>query len=178
MTASNGVSAEVIARIGELVDRTSQIADPAARETAVDLLQAVMALHAGALGRILEIVAASAGPAVIEALAADELLSSVLVLHGLHPDDMETRLRRALDRLRRYFDVRGGEISLVSLEEGRVHLRVHSARPGAGAAARQVIEDTIYEAAPDLDSLVIEGLEERRESGFVPLADLLAAQKA
>ena len=179
LTDSNGARGESIARIGELVGKTEAIADPAARAVAVELLQAVMELHAEAFephaGNRLS--HHSNGEA-LAAISADELLSSVLVLHGLHPDDTETRLRRAVEKLRQFFDVRGGGISVVSLDAARVHLRFSGSRPGAGTAARQIIEDTIYEAAPEIESLVIDGVEERREPGFVPLTDLISLQKA
>jgi hypothetical protein len=173
MTASDDTRARTIARIGELVSKTETIADPAARHAAVDLTQAVMELHAAALSRAMEIVAASGGDRTLDALAADDLVATVLVLHGLHPDDTETRLRRAFDKLRAFFDVRGAGLSLISVDSTGVHVRFQGARPGDGTAARQVIEDTFYEAAPEIERLTIDGLEERRENGFVPLTDLL-----
>ena len=177
MIDNDSTSKQAVARIDELVRKVEALPDPFAREAVIELLQAVMELHSEALGRTLEIVSAAGdGASAIEALSADDLVASVLVLHGLHPDDVETRVRRAIDKLRLFFDSRGAGIDLVTLEPDAVRVRFTGARPGAGAAAKQVIEDAIYEAAPEIESLVIEGIEEQRASGFVPLSDLAAAQ--
>ena len=162
------------ARIDELVRTTESLADPFARALAIDLVQAVMGLHATALSRILEIVSAGG---TLEAMAADDFVSSVLVLHGLHPDNLGTRVDRAIEKLRRFFDPRGAGITLLQADSELVRVRFTGARPGSGAAAKQVIEDVIYEAAPEIAALVIEGVDEQRESGFVPLTDLVPAQQ-
>jgi len=176
--ADGGSPKESIARIEELVRRIESLPDPSARRAAVDLVQAVMGLHEAALARMLEVVAAAGnGAATMEAMAADDLISSVLCLHGVHPDDVETRLRRAIDKLHRYFDSRGAGIVLLEFNPELVRVRYTGTRAGSGAAAKQVIEETIYEAAPEIVNLVIEGTEER-DPGFVPLANLMASQPA
>jgi hypothetical protein len=165
-----------VAEIDELVRKVQQLPDPA-RTISVDLVQAVMNLHAAALERMLEVVAATA-PATIEALAADELVSRVLVLHGLHPDDFTARLERALDRLQRHFDSRGARVEVLEAAPEVIRVRFTGNRPGAGAAARKLIEDVIYEATPEVGSLIVEGVEEEQPEGFVPLASLLATSQA
>jgi hypothetical protein len=173
MSTAESPSRESIARIDELVRRTESLPDPAARAVAVELVQAVMEFHAAALSRMLEI----AGSETAHALASDDLISSVLALHDLHPDDFETRVRRAIGKLELHFDSRGAGIRLIELSPDAVRVRFTGSRPGSGPAAKQLIEDVIYESAPDIRSLVIEGVEERRDSGFVPLSDLVAAQR-
>lgn len=162
-----------IGKIEELVGRVELLPDGYARDAAVELVQAVMALHRDVLERMMEIVAGGAG---LRALASDELVSSVLAMHGLHPDDLETRVHRAIEKLQFYFDSRGAGVKLLELEGETVRLRYTSARPGAGSAAKQIIEETIYQAAPEIADVLVEGVEERHESGFVPLADLVATQ--
>jgi len=177
MTSPEEVSPkQFIGRIEELVRRVESLPDPSARDAAVDLVQGVMGLHAAALERVLEIVAAQ-GREAVAALADDDLISSVLCLHGLHPDDLPTRVRRAMDKLHRYFDSRGSGIVLLELNAESVRVRFTGTRPGSGPAAKQIIEETIYEAAPEIGTLIIEGVEER-DPGFVPLADLVATQRA
>lgn len=161
-----------IAKIDELVRRLESVRDPAARAAGTELVQAVLELHAAALGRALEILS----PEDIAGLAADDLVSSILALHGLHPDDMDTRIQRAIDKLQRHFDSRGAGISLSAIDGGVVRVRFAGSRRGSGAAAKQVIEDVIYEAAPEIAGLVIDGVEQPRAPGFVPLSDLVAAQ--
>lgn len=162
-----------IGKIEELVRRVELLPDAFARDAAIDLVQAVMGLHRDALDRMMEIVAAGGN---LTALASDDLVSSVLAMHGLHPDDLETRLQRAIEKLQFYFDSRGAGVKLLELDGETVRLRYTSARPGAGSAAKQTIEEAIYQAAPEIENVLIEGVEERHESGFVPLADLVATQ--
>jgi hypothetical protein len=149
-------------QIDELVRRVEALPDRAA----IELVQALMALHADAIARMLEMAGANA----VAAMAEDELVSSVLALHGLHPDNFETRVHRAIEKLQRF------GVVLLNVGAASVHVRVTAARPGSGAAAKRVIEDVLYEAAPEIEELVIEGVEQERAAGFVPLSDLVAAQ--
>ena len=175
--AQSASDRESIAHIDELVRRIEALPDPFARALAVDLVQAVMTLHASALRRILQILGSTSNEGlVLEAMTGDDLVSSVLALHQLHPDDCNTRVRRAVDRLRRFFDSRGVAITLLELSSELVRVRLTAQRPGAGSAAKQIIEDAISEAAPEIGMLLIEGIEEKRDPGFIPLSDLIAAQ--
>jgi len=175
--AQSSVSKDSIARIDALVAEVQALADPAARAPAVELVQAVMTLHATALARMLEIVASSA-PETVEALGGDEVVSRMLVLHGLHPEDFDTRLARAVEKLERHFDSRGAGIAVLEAGRDVVRVRFTGNRPGAGPAARRAIEDAIYEAAPEVGAVIVEGAGEEHEPGFVPLASLLTAQQA
>lgn len=178
MTPADGsLSKRPTARIDELVARVQGLPDPHARDLAVEMVQAVLSLHAAALERMLEIVAKSSA-GTLEAMGADDLVSPVLVLHGLHPDDFDTRLARALDYLQRYFDSRGAGIEVLEAGAERVRVRFTGKRPGAGAAARQTIEDAIFEAAPEIGELIVEGADGEHEAAFVPLESLLARQPA
>lgn len=176
MTTANGNGAkESFAHIDELVRRVELLPDPFARDAALELVQAVMGLHRSAIERILETV--NAGGAM-EALASDQLVSSVLAMHDLHPDDLETRIGRALEKLQFHFDSRGAGITLLKADAETVRVRYTAARAGAGEAARRLIEEAIAEAAPEVANVVIEGVEEGHQNGFVPLADLVATQRA
>ena len=166
-----------ISQLDELFDKLDALPDRAARALAVDLVQVVMNLHADALERALDIITASA-PEVVAELGADELVSRVLVLHAIHPDDFEKRFARAIDKLERFFDSRGAGIQVLEAAPELIRLRFNGSRPGSGPAARKTIEDAIYEAAPEVGELIVEGIEVQQEPGFVPLASLLAAQQA
>ncbi len=165
-----------ISQIDELILKVNALPDPAARAVAVELVQAVMRLHATALQQVLDLVSVSA-PEVVGRLAADETVSRVLVLHGIHPDNFDQRFARALDRLQHYFDSRGAHIEVLDASAELVRVRFQG-RPGSGAAARKVIEDAVYEAAPEVGELIVEGTEVEHEPGFVPLESLLATQPA
>ena len=168
-------SQEWIDKIEGLVRRAESLPDPDARSAAVDLLQAVLDFHRAALDRVLEIAADSGSPgeAILEQLTADELTSSLLLLHDLHPDDLETRVNRAVDKLQDMFVSLGARLSLVAIENETVRLEFESTRTWSGTPVRASIENTIFQAAPEIENVMIEGLKEAPAANFVPLSDLL-----
>ena len=167
-----------IQRIGELVQQIESIADPALRATAKNLVQSLMDLHGAAFEKTLEVVADSGeqGMTIIDRLGRDSLVSSVLILYGLHPEDLQTRVIKAVDRIRPTLRKQGCELELVSIGDGHIRLRVETGSHTCGSTAKTVqatLEGAMYDAAPDLTSLSIEGLEEKPASGFVALGKLM-----
>lgn len=76
------------------------------------------------------------------------------------------------------FHKMGAEAKLVSVNGGDVRVRVLVENHSCGSTGRSVqatVEEAIYEAAPDLTSLVVEGLEEPTESGFISVEKLLGS---
>ena len=153
--------------IEELLRKIESASDPHVRSTAQELVQVVMELHGAGLERILDILQAGGeeGRSAIESLSRDDLVSSLLVLYGLHPRSMEDRLTHALDKLRPSLKKRGGEVELLQVIEGSVKLRLRA--NGQAASLKEMVEGAVYQAAPDITGLVIEGPDERQ--GFVPL---------
>jgi Fe-S cluster biogenesis protein NfuA len=167
-----------VQKIGGLVQDLETIADPASRAAAKDLVQLLMDLHGAGLERMLEIVFQSGEPGarIIEDLGQDPLVGSLLVLYGIHPDDLHTRVERKLKQIVSKLHKMGAEASLVSVQDGhvRVQATVHGHSCGSTAGnVRTLIEEAIYEAAPDLSSVAVEGLEEPSSSGFVGLEKLM-----
>jgi len=169
---------ERVQRIGGLVQEIEAIADPALRATTKELVQSLMDMHGAVLERALEIVSAAGDPgmSLIEQLGRDPMVSSVLVLYGLHPEDIETRVVKAVDRVRSQLRKQGCGIELISVADGAIRLRVETSSHTCGSTAKTLyatLEGAMYDAAPDLASLVIEGLEEKPASGFVALGKLM-----
>jgi Fe-S cluster biogenesis protein NfuA len=169
---------EDMQRIGELVQQIESIADPAVRASTKQLVQSIMDLHGNALEKALETVAQAGEPGmqIIDHLGHDPLVSSVLILYGLHPDDIQTRVVRAVDKIRPQLRKQSCEVEIVDVSDGVVRLRVEIASHTCGSTARTLqtsLEGAIYDAAPDLTSLVIEGFEEKPASGFVALDKLM-----
>jgi len=170
---------ESVARIDGLVQHLDSTADPASRVAAKELVQSLMDLHGGAIERILEIVskAGESGAGIIKSLGRDELVSSLLILYELHPDDFETRVRRGLEKVRRAVSSRGATLELLAVEGGTVHVRVNtSGGHSCGSTARDIesaIREALLETAPDAVDVLIEGAQdESGASGFVPLTSL------
>ena len=170
-------------KIGQLVRDLETVADPAARAATKELVQLLMDMHGAGLERVMEIAFQSGEPGarLIDDFGQDPLVSSLLVLYGLHPDDLQTRVERKLKQIDSKLHKMGAEASLVSLQDGHVHLKAHVNGHSCGSTARSVqtiLEEAIYEAAPDLSSLKVEGLEEPAASGFVALDKLTASPVA
>jgi Fe-S cluster biogenesis protein NfuA len=169
---------EDMQRIGGLVQEIESIADPAVRAATRDLVQSLMDLHGAALEKALEIVAETGEPGltIIDRLGRDSLVSSVLILYGLHPEDLETRVVKAVDKVRPQMRKQGCEVELLGVNDGAITLRVETGSHTCGSTGKTLqatLEGAMYDAAPDLISLVIEGFEEKPASGFVALDQLL-----
>ncbi len=153
-------------RIETLVQKVQNLTDSSARDAALELVQAVMELHATGLERMLEIIAdAEGGESVLDTIGNDVAAGSLLLVHDLHPVDLEGRVRRALDRPE--FSARGAEVELLSVRDGMVRVRVKG-----GASLRSAVEQVLMEAAPDAAAVNVEG---GGSESFVPLAQLLAS---
>ncbi len=173
-------SQEWIDKIEELVRQAESLPDSKARAVAVDLVQAVVDFHAAGLNRVMEIIADSGGTtaAVIDRIAADDLTSSMLLLHDLHPDDLETRIKRAVCKLQEMFASLGAKLSLVAIEDGTVRLDFDSARTWSGTPVKASVENAIVQAAPEISRVIIEGLKETPPANFVPVSELFAGSRA
>jgi len=145
-------------KIEDLVLRIGSIADSESREAAQQLMEAVLELQGSALERVMEIASADS-PGIVRRLAADDLVSALLILHGLHPDDLETRVRRALGKWH-------GSAELMGEFEGVVRVRLS----GGGCGVKEAVEAALREAAPDAAEIVV--TESFGTSGFVPISAL------
>jgi Fe-S cluster biogenesis protein NfuA len=144
---------ERVATVEALLDQAEALPDSAARELCTELVASLLDTHGDALERLVQQVRDPA------ALARDELVSHLLLVHGLHPTPVEARVRGALDEVRPYLESHGGNVELVSVEDGKVGLRLEgscSGCPSSAVTLRHGIEEAIYKAAPDVERVVAE----------------------
>lgn len=170
-----------IQRIGEVVEQLESAADPNARAMAKELLESLMALHGAALERILELASevGEAGETIIAKCGRDELVSSVLLLYGLHPVDLHSRVTRALEKLRPYLESHAANAELASEgADGIVRIRLHLKSNGCGSAAlKSTVEAALQDAAPDAAAIIVEETGAALTgSGFVSVAQLEGGQ--
>jgi hypothetical protein len=147
-------------RIDEARERLEELHDGEAKVQAKLLLEAVMDLHGLALARALTLAQSGlAGDALTQRLAEDDYVATVLLLHGLHPEEPETRLKKKLSSMRPHWGVRGFRVELVAVERGAAKAKVHwngaAAKAERGALLRE-IENVLTDAAPDLDLIALE----------------------
>jgi hypothetical protein len=159
------VDEERMRRIEGLVRRLEQIADSESREIAEQLMQAVLDLHGVGLEKMMDLVLESgtSGEAIIRRFANDGLVSSLLVLHGLHPDDLETRVRQVLSKV-------PGHAELVSVLDGVVHVRLSAGGCGSGESDEESVKAILREAVPDIADIVVRPT--GAMNGFVPLLSI------
>jgi hypothetical protein len=169
---------EKIRRLGALVGEIDQTPGNPAGVAARELAQLLLEVHSAGLERMMEIAfeAGDSGEAVIRKFGQDPIVRNLLFIYSLHPDDLETRVLKALDIAGAYLRKFDSKVVLLSIHEGSVQLRLHTSGHGCGSTAKNlksVVEASIYEMAPDLASLEILGTPEESASGFVPLDNLL-----
>ncbi len=145
-------------QIGTLLDELSQTAMPAVTHRVEELLSCVLALYGAGLERIGDHL----DPETRRQLADDELIGPLLVLHDLHPDDVDTRVQRALDQVRPYLGSHAGGVALSGVDEnGVVHLQLEGSCDGCPSSAltvKNAIEDAVLMAAPDVVAVEAEGM--------------------
>jgi Fe-S cluster biogenesis protein NfuA len=154
------------ARIEALLQEISMFPDPDLRATTEELIRDILDLHGEGLARMLALIAEAneVGNVLLEQFVNDGLVSSLLLLHGLHPVDMETRIRRALDEVRPSLKAHGGNVELVRIADGVAYVRLMGNCHGCSASTgmlKAIIEEAINQVAPDLDRLEMEEEEEK-----------------
>jgi Fe-S cluster biogenesis protein NfuA len=139
-------------RLRQLVDQIQQL-EPAERGRARALVQTVLDLHGAGLAQLLELLRQEeAGRALLDRVAQDGLVRNLLLLHGLHPADLETRVREALIRLEPFLCSQGAEVELTAVADEAVRLCLRqngTGYPMSQATLRAAVEEAIAAAAPD-----------------------------
>jgi acetolactate synthase small subunit len=155
---------QCLGRLETLIETLEGVKDADARRVARELMEATLDLHGLALAKVLTICqSAEDGDGLIRRLIADEYVSAVALLHGLHPQNAEARLQSKIAAMRPHWGVRGFRVDVVDVD--RTTARVHVSfsddviRANIDVVTREV-EQTLTEVAPDLDRIIVEGLEE------------------
>jgi Fe-S cluster biogenesis protein NfuA len=169
-TATHGEFRQRIERVESLIHEVEEFPDPEARARTQEILRAVIELHGAGLERILDKLAdaGDAGLRVIDSLAGDDLVGSILLLHGLHPLDLETRVRQALEKVRPLLRSHGGNVELLDLAGGVARLRMLGSCDGCPSSAltlKTAIEEAIYEKAPDVTAIEVDEPSRNGHSG-------------
>jgi hypothetical protein len=153
-------SDDASARIERLLAEVRASVSPLQWQRVDELIATLVDLYGQALGRMLGAVDDSRRAA----LAGDELVGSLLALHGLHPAPVAERVREALEQL----GAQLGRLELVALADGVAEVRALDAPAVHGA--RALIERVVAEAAPEVARVDVDGLREAaRPTGLVQI---------
>jgi len=147
-------------RIEQALDELHATADPRTINLAEELLRLVSELYGAGFARAIELAREHA-PTLMADLAADELVASLLLVHGLHPEPLENRVEAALVAVRPFLAQHGGDVELLGIDEhvGAVKLRLLGSCDGCPSSAstlRGAVEVAITESAPEIVRIVVE----------------------
>lgn len=173
---------ELVAHVEALEERLTAVASPDVRELADELVASVMELYGEGLERVFRVLAEGDDEvlAARDRLVEDGLVASLLLIQGIHPVPLATRVEGALASVRPYLESHSGGVELLRLEGGVAHLRLQGSCdgcPSSAATLELAITQALDEAAPDLEGIEVEGVVERtRFTGSqLPLVDSQAA---
>jgi Fe-S cluster biogenesis protein NfuA/nitrite reductase/ring-hydroxylating ferredoxin subunit len=161
------------ARIQQLLEEIEALPTPSTRELIHEFMEATLAFYGQGLGRILQVVSESGaeGPKVYQHLVNDKVVRGLLLIHDLHPADLETRLRDALNQVRPYLQSHGGNVELISLTDQSARLRLQGTCKSCASSAvtlELAIRNAIEEACPDLAGFEVEGVAQDPATSPVP----------
>jgi len=161
-------------RIQTLLD-ASAAGGAVARERAEQLVREVTDLYGAGLERMLR-MAVAASPRLAETFAADDLVASLLLVHGLHPHDIERRVSDALDSVRPYLGSHGGDVDLLEIDGDVVRLRFSGSCkscPSSSVTLELAVEDAVRTAAPEISAIEVVAAAPDSPSGVIPAESLL-----
>lgn len=144
-------------RVQTLVSELDGYSDPKVQGNVRELVAALLALHGEALAELLEHLETDA----LSEIAREPKLSSVLLLHGLHPDGVQTRIERALEKVRPQLEAHRGDVEVLEVGETRLRLRLKGTCNGCPSSAstfRNLLENAVFELAPEIESIEVEGM--------------------
>ncbi|MEV4442462.1 NifU family protein [Streptomyces sp. NPDC049577] len=151
MSWNDETAREHVSRTEALLAGLDDLADAPAGDQAAQALQAVVALYGECLARVM----GHADGALAGALAADELVGHLLLVHDLHPDPVEIRVRRGLAAA----GEGGVEAELIAVEGAVARVRVRArgcGSAGSAESARQAVRDAVCWAAPEIERVEAE----------------------
>jgi Fe-S cluster biogenesis protein NfuA len=159
-------------RIEQLLAELDARADPRTVARAEELVRLVTELYGAGLERIVELCRAES-PSMLDAMANDDLVASLLMIHDLHPAAVTQRVAAALESVRPFLRAHEGDVELLALDEsvGAVYLRLVGSCDGCPSSAvtlRTTVERAIHEAAPEIVRIDVD--EPSAGSNAIPVA--------
>jgi Fe-S cluster biogenesis protein NfuA/nitrite reductase/ring-hydroxylating ferredoxin subunit len=164
-------------RIDALLD-ASAAGGVVARERSEELVRLTADLYGAGIERILDILydAGRLDDDVLASLAEDDLVASLLLVHGLHPYDVTTRVEKALDAVRPYLGSHGGDVELLAVTDtGTVRLRLLGScdgGPSSSGTLKLAVEGAIEAAAPEVTGIEVDDDTARSAAGVIPVSSL------
>ena len=99
-------------------------------------------------------------------------MGSLLLLHDLHPLDVDARIQQALDRVRPYLGSHAGGVEYLGVTDGVARLRLEGSChgcPSSTVTVQLAIEGAVAEAAPEISGVVVEGMTKPPEAPLLQI---------
>lgn len=149
-------------RLATAVDEAARAVeelDPAAREAAQRLRSAVEDAHREALTTIVRRLRADeGGREALYELVDEPLVHMLFLLHGIIRPDPMTLSRNVLDTVRPGLQSHGGDVELVSIEDGVAYVRLSGACNGCSMSSvtmRTTVEEALVSGVPAVKSVEV-----------------------
>jgi Fe-S cluster biogenesis protein NfuA/nitrite reductase/ring-hydroxylating ferredoxin subunit len=154
---------DVGGRIEELLAALRSGGPAGAGPAAEELVRLLVGLYGDGLSHIVTVLTEQGEPGreMLHRLAEDPLIESLLLLHDLHPLDVDARVQRALDRVRPYLGSHAGGVEYLGAADGVARLRLEGSCHGCPSSTdtvRLAISGAVLEAAPEVSDVVVEGV--------------------
>lgn len=161
---------EVGTRVEELLAALQTTAGGKAAAAADELVGLLVGLYGDGLTHIVTLLGeqGDAGVATLVKLAEDPLVESLLLLHGLHPLDVDARIQRALDEVRPYLGSHAGGVEYLGVFDGVAKLRLEGSCngcPSSTVTVQLAIQGAVEAAAPEVTQVLVEGVTEPSPPG-------------
>jgi Fe-S cluster biogenesis protein NfuA len=173
-------------RVETLLAELRSHAGPQVADTAEELVSCLVELYGAGLAAIVGILGeGESGPRLLDKLAADPLVESLLLLHDLHPVDVGARVRRAIDQVMPALGAHAGQVEYLGTDDrGVVQLRLTQGSHGCGSSTGAVqavlgsVETTVLEAAPETAGVEIDVVAAPKELPLLQIGRRPAAARS
>lgn len=154
MPAGDATDVQAVgSRIEELLAQLTSVSDPAVAGQAEELVGQLVEFYGAGLARIVELLDEQA----LTPLLDDTFVTSLLVLHDLHPRSTEERVLAALETVRPYLGSHAGDVEYLGLDSDNVvKLRLAGSCdgcPSSTVTVKLAIEKAIEDAAPEVTDI-------------------------
>jgi Fe-S cluster biogenesis protein NfuA len=149
-------------RVEALLAELGSQAGPQVAATAEELVSCLVELYGAGLAEIVRIIGedAEAGQRLMDKLAGDPLVESLLLLHDLHPQPVADRVRRAIEAVMPQLGAHAGQVDFEGVDDqGVIHLSLQRGGHGCGSssgAVQEAVEQAVAAAAPEAAGVYVE----------------------
>ena len=164
---------EVMVRVGELAEELLSHPDPAVARKVEEMLDWVDAFHREGLGRLVEMIRSWRGEIFLESVARDEVTGTFLATYDLGElpaadTGAADAVAEALEEIRPYVESHGGTISVDSIVDGVVKVRMLGSCDGCPSSAATLtvgVEQALREHWPNFRRLEVIDPDEEASDG-------------